>query len=213
MTEFANFLPGILLSYTAFLLVIASPGPNVLAIMGTSMSNGRREGMCLALGVSLGTLCWATLAVTGVTALLSAYSAALLFIKIFGGLYLLWLAFKAFKSASSKHDIETKTLSGGHRTLLQYTQRGLLVQMTNPKAALAWIAIVSLGVQDSAPLWVGLAIIVGTFTLSLSAHALYAIAFSTPVMLRLYGKARRTIQATLGTFFAFAGLKLLTSRI
>jgi len=31
-------------------------------------------------------------------------------------------------------------------------------------------------------------------------------------MVRLYGKARRGIQATLGVFFTLAGLKLLTSR-
>jgi amino acid exporter len=31
-------------------------------------------------------------------------------------------------------------------------------------------------------------------------------------MVRLYSKARRGIQATLGALFAFAGIKLLTSR-
>jgi amino acid exporter len=38
MTELAIYLPGILLSYSAFLLAIASPGPNVMAVMGTSMA-------------------------------------------------------------------------------------------------------------------------------------------------------------------------------
>jgi len=212
MAEITLYLPGILLAYTAFLLAIASPGPNVLAIMGTSMSVGRPEGLALAIGVSMGTLIWSTLAVTGLTALLSQFSIALVAIKIFGGLYLLWLAYKAFKSAASKHDIEAKALEGGSRTKLQYARRGLIIQMTNPKAAMAWVAIVSLGIQANAPLWVGLAIIAGTFALSVLAHTLYALAFSTPLMVRIYGRARRTIQATLGTFFAFAGLKLLTSR-
>ena len=212
MSEIAFYLPGIILAYTAFLLAIASPGPNVLAIMGTSMSIGRGEGLSLAMGVATGTLIWSTLAVTGLTAILTQYASALLFIKIFGGLYLLWLAYKAFKSAASNHDIEAKTLEGGALTRLQYAKRGLIIQMTNPKAAMAWIAIVSLGLQSNAPAWVGLAIILGTFALSVLAHVLYALAFSTPVMIRAYGRARRTIQATLGAFFAFAGLKLLTSR-
>ena len=84
--------------------------------------------------------------------------------------------------------------------------------MTNPKAALAWIAIISLGLRDGAPLWVGAVIVLGTFALSIVIHLLYAVAFSTPVMVRLYGQARRTIQFVLGAVFALAGLRLLTSR-
>ena len=38
------------------------------------------------------------------------------------------------------------------------------------------------------------------------------MAFSTPIMVRVYGRARRPIQATLGVFFGCAGIKLLTSR-
>ena len=85
--------------------------------------------------------------------------------------------------------------------------------MTNPKAALAWIAIISLGLSEAAPLWDGAVIVLGTFAMSVAIHTLYAVAFSTPTMVRLYGKARRYIQAALRAFFALAGLKLLTSRI
>ena len=35
MDQISVFLPGILLAYTTFLVAIASPGPNVLAIIGT----------------------------------------------------------------------------------------------------------------------------------------------------------------------------------
>ena len=211
MHGFATYLPGILLAYSAFLLSIASPGPNVLAIMGTSMSVSRRAGIALALGVALGSACWATLTVAGLTALVARYAQLLFVIKIAGGCYLLYLAYKAFRSAASKHDIEARTL-GVVLTPLRYMVRGLTIQLTNPKAALAWIAIISLGLHHDAPLWVGAVIVAGTCTLSVVIHLLYAVAFSTPAMVRLYGKARRVIQATLGLFFAAAGLRLLTSR-
>ena len=212
MSDLSIYLPGILLAYAAFLLAIASPGPNILAVIGTSMSVGRKSGIALALGVAGGSFTWAVLTVAGLSALLSAYASALLFIKIAGGLYLLWLAYKAFKSAASAHDIEAKELAGGQRSPSGYFLRGYTIQMTNPKAALAWIAIISLGLKQGAPLWVGLVIVVGTALLSVAINMLYAIAFSTPAMVRLYGKSRRAIQGGLGTFFAFAGLRLLTSR-
>lgn len=212
MTEFSTYLPGILLAYGAFLVGIASPGPNVLAVMGTSISRGRAAGVSLALGVALGSFCWALLTAAGLSAFLATYAVALTAIKIVGGLYLLWLAWKAFRSAASAHDVEPRAL--GRRDLgpRGYALRGLAIQMTNPKAALAWVAIISLGLQEGAPYWVALVIVVGTFVMSIAIHCLYALAFSTPAMVRLYGRARRTIQTVLGLFFAAAGLKLLASR-
>lgn len=213
MNDLSTYLPGILMAYSAFLLAIASPGPNVLAVIGTSMSIGRASGVALAIGVAAGSLCWAVLTVLGLSALLSAYATALTVIKIGGGLYLLWLAYKALRSAASPHDIEARELAGGRRTPAGYFLRGLTIQMTNPKAALAWIAIVSLGLQQEAPAWVGVVIVSGTSLLSLIVHLLYALAFSTRPMVRIYSKCRRAIQATLGVFFALAGIKLLTSRL
>jgi len=212
MQDISIYLPGILLAYSAFLLAIASPGPNVLAVIGTSMSVNRSSGMALAIGVATGSFSWAVLTVFGLSTILAAYAEALLIIKVFGGLYLLWLAYKSFKSAASSHDIKAVELAGGLRTPLGYFKRGYIIQMTNPKAALAWIAIISLGLKDGAPLWVAAAIVLGTFALSMAVHLLYAIVFSTPVMVRIYSKARRVIQGVLGAFFAVAGLRLLMSR-
>jgi len=168
--------------------------------------------MALALGVATGSFTWALLTVFGLSAILATYASALLAIKIFGGLYLLWLAYKSLRSATSSHDIEATELAGGRRTPLGYLKRGYIIQMTNPKAALAWIAIISLGLKQGAPIWVAAVIVIGTFVLSIAIHLMYAALFSTPVMVRLYGRSRRIIQGVLGTFFALAGLRLLTSR-
>jgi len=213
MDQITAYLPGIALAYSAFLLSIMSPGPNVLAIMGTSMSIGRAPGITLALGIATGSLCWSVLAATGLSTLLASYADAVTTIKVAGGAYLLWLAYKSFRSASSAHDIEARTLAGGQRSPLGFYLRGLTIQLTNPKAILAWIAIISLGVQVGAPLWVAASIVAGTTALSVIIHCIYAVLFSTPRMVRFYSRARRWIQGTLGAFFTFAGLKLLTARI
>lgn len=207
-----QYLPGILLAYSAFMLGIASPGPNILSIIGTSMSVGRQSGISLALGVSFGSLLWALLTAFGLSALLATYASAIIVIKIAGGCYLLWLAYKAFRSAAAAQDMTARALSGGPRSPAGYFARGLIIQMTNPKAALSWIAIMSLGLGPDSPFWVAFAIVAGTAILSLVFHLLYALAFSTAVMVRIYARARRWLQMALGTFFAFAGVKLLLSR-
>lgn len=212
MDQIYPYLPGILLAYSAFFLGIVSPGPNILAIIGTSMSVGRRSGISLAMGVALGSLCWALLTAFGLSAILATYASAMLVIKVAGGLYLLWLAFKSLRAAASPQDMTARALGDGKRTPAGYFTRGYIIQMTNPKAVLAWIAIMSLGLGPHTPIWVAFVIVAGTALMSVLIHYLYAVAFSTPVMVSAYTGARRWIQGFLGAFFAFAGIKLLLSR-
>lgn len=213
MDQLLVYLPGILLAYTAFLIAMMSPGPNVLAIMGTSMSFGRSQGVALALGISTGSFLWGTLAATGLSALLATYTATITIIKIAGGMYLLWLAYKAFRAAAAEQSVEARLFDDSQTTNLRHFLRGVLVQMTNPKAALAWVAIISLGLQPHAPAWVAGLIVVGTTALSVLLHLIYAIIFSSQAMVRLYARARKPIQFVLGAFFAFAGIKMLTAKI
>ncbi len=212
MDQLSTYLPGILLAYSAFLLGILSPGPNILAVMGTSLGAGRKEGVALASGVAGGARSWATRTVLGLSAVLATYASALTAIKIAGGFYLLWLAYKSFRAARADSVITANEPQAERISRSGYALRGYLIQMTNPKAALAWIAIVALGMQQEAPLWVGAVIIAGTFALSLLIHVLYAFLFSSPAAIGTYGKARRSIQTVLGCFFAFAGVKLIFSR-
>ena len=58
----------------------------------------------------------------------------------------------------------------------------------------------------------GVVIVLGCFGLSIAVHLTYALVVLTPVMSSLNLRVRRSIQATLGAFFTFAGLKLLFSR-
>ena len=213
MESISTHLPGILLAYTAFLLTILSPGPNNLAVVGTSMGAGRRSGVALALGVATGSFCWATMTALGLSALLASYAGALIVLKIVGGLYLLWLAYKSFRQAASARDIELTAATTSDRTPVRYYLRGFIIQMTNPKAAFTWIAIISLGVQTDASIWVALIIVGGTTLLAALVHCAYALAFSTSGVVRVYNKVRRYVQGALGVFFAFAGVKLLTSRL
>lgn len=80
MERFLVYLPGVLLACSIFLVGVASLGPNILAIIGTSMSVNRRSGVSLALGVAVGSLTWGSLTALGLFAILSTYASALLFI-------------------------------------------------------------------------------------------------------------------------------------
>jgi len=200
------------LALATFAVAIISPGPNVMAILATSLSQGRKAGQAVGLGVATGSFIWASFTAVGLSAVLANYAAALTVIKILGGFYLAWLAVKSLRSAASNNKLDTSSHPGVDVEASRHYRRGLTIQMTNPKAVLAWIAIISIGLDENSPLWVAAVIVIATTTLSVIIHLVYARAFSTPRVINLYAKARRGIDATLGAFFGYAAYKLLTTR-
>lgn len=207
------FLPDLLMVWSAFLLAVASPGPSNLLVIGTSMEHGRRAGMMLALGVISGSITWGILSSIGVAALIAASPMALMAIKIVGGGYLLWLAWRSARSALRPGDAMQPRAVAGERSAGRLWLAGYLMHLTNPKAILSWTAIIALGVRAETPLAVVLAILAGCFMISLSCNTLYAFLFSTRRMAEGYRRFRRWAEALLAGFFTFAGVKLLMLRI
>ena len=204
----------LLLVYAAYLIAIATPGPSNMAIMGVAMSQGRKPAIVLALGVITGSWCWAMLAATGLSAVLSNYSHALFAIKIAGGLYLLYLAYKSARSAMTKLKLETISdeVAKAPAYFALY-RRGLLMHLTNPKAVLGWIAIMSIGLQPGAEPSTLAAILAGCAVLGILIFCGYALLFSTAPAVRIYQRSKRYIEGVLAVFFGFAGIKMLMSRV
>lgn len=89
----------LLLVFTADIIGAASPGPSNMRIVGIAMNQGGRSALMLAAGVISGSFFWGSLAAAGVSAVLAQYAQALIVLKIVGGIYLLFLAIKAGRSA------------------------------------------------------------------------------------------------------------------
>ena len=201
----------LLLVYTAYIIAAASPGPSNMRIMGTAMQQGRNAALLLAAGVVTGSVFWGLMAATGISALLTRYAQALIVLKILGGLYLLFLAFKAARGALTAGGDAARFADRPASGIALY-RRGLLMHLSNPKSILGWIVLVTLGLGRGASRQDVVLILTGCAVLSVTIFCGYALAFSTPPMVRMYRRARRGIEGVLAAFFGFAGLSLLFSR-
>jgi len=213
MHDTASYLPQLLAAYIGYVLAVLSPGPAVFAIIGTSMTHGRKAGLTIALGIFAGSFTWACAATLGLAALLQTYAIALEILKIMGGLYLLYLAIKAFRAARQKDELPTVLATGRTLTTKALFLRGYAIHITNPKAIFAWLALITLGTPKDAPASVMLVFVGGCMLLGLSAFIGYALVFSTGGAVRIYKNLRRWIEGTMAAFYALAGIRLLTSRI
>lgn len=198
----------ILTLLTGIFLAQASPGPSMMAVASVSLGSGRLAGIAASAGIATGVIVWCLLFAFGIGSLLIAYPAAMIFAKLIGGGYLLYLGVKSLKSSFAqrshgpKSDREEMSVSDAYR-------RGLFVVMTNPKAALLWVAITLF--LTSSSLYVPLYLLVGVLAAASAffIYGAYAWLFSTGVAVRSYEKSFRIVDASFGTIFALLGGKLV----
>jgi len=190
----------------AFFVAAASPGPATIAVMTVSMSAGRASGLCFGLGLSIGLAFWGIIAATGLGAVLQASSHALSVLKVVGGVYLLWLAYGAARSAS-----RPSAAIGAKAQRDSGFMRGLILNLSNPKAVLAWMATLALGLGSGNGVWQVASATSLCVALGFAIYAGYAFAFSTPGAMGVYGKVRRWVDGAVAGLFALAGFGLIRS--
>jgi threonine/homoserine/homoserine lactone efflux protein len=196
-----------LLAYTAFAIGVASPGPSVLAVMGTAMAQGRARALALTSGIVCGSLCWGLCAAFGLAALMERWSGALAVVKAIGGLYLLWMAWQAARKVRGTKG--TLAAQAVHEGYARTCARGLAMHLTNPKSVVLWLSVVSLALPAGAHRADALAFVASCATISASIFCCYALAFSTHAARRAYRAGERWVNLVLAGVFGYAGVRML----
>ena len=177
---------------TAFFVAAASPGPATIGVATVAMSGGRARGLRFGMGLSVGLSFWGLVAATGLGAILQASVVALTILKIVGGLYLLWLALGAARSAAKNEGAMPEAEGAGSDF-----KRGLLLNLSNPKAVFAWMATLALDLSDrTGTSQVALSTTL-CMALGVAIYSCYAIAFSTLGVMGVYTRMRRVIEGAI----------------
>ncbi|HEX4842469.1 MAG TPA: LysE family translocator [Limnobacter sp.] len=122
----------------AALLMVLTPGPNMIYLISRSISQGYKAGVVSLFGVIAGFLVHMFAAAIGLTALFLTIPIAYEILKWVGALYLLWLAWQAVKPGS-RSPFEARDLPADSARKLFVM--GFLTNLLNPKVALFYLAI------------------------------------------------------------------------
>lgn len=214
MTTFSSEILQVLsIALPLFLIGVLSPGPATFAIMLLSAKLGRRHGLMFALGVSAGSLFWGTIAALGLSSFLKTYADFTNILRITGGVYLLWMAFKSLRSSFRGHS-PTSAMSPQPRRLSGLFYSGLMLHLLNPKAIFVWLAVVSVGLGNSVEpsALVAQSMVVVCWLFSLLAFTGYAVVFSSEPVVGVYRRCARFVDGICGGLFFAAGLKVISGR-
>jgi threonine/homoserine/homoserine lactone efflux protein len=137
-------LPWLLFLATS-LLVIATPGQDMILVMSRSVAQGPAAGVATAAGVSSGLVGHAILATLGLGAILRASEWVFVGLKLLGAAYLVWLGI-GLRTRSA----ELALRGSATRSLSRLFVDGALSNLSNPKIAVFYFAFLPQFVPQAA---------------------------------------------------------------
>lgn len=127
-----------LISFTLSTLVLSiSPGPDNIFVLTQGIVNGKKHGLATVLGLMTGCLIHTTLIAFGVSEVIKANPNLFFVIKLFGAAYLLFLAYKVFKSDA---EISFSTENVKQKSTKELFKTGFWMNVLNPKVTIFFLA-------------------------------------------------------------------------
>ena len=204
-------LPTLAAFFAASLTLGLAPGPDNIFVLTQSALGGRAAGLLVTLGLCTGLLVHTAAVTLGVAALFQASSAAFTGLKLVGAVYLGYLAVLAFRAGAVGLD----TKGSAALTRGQLYGRGIVMNVTNPKVSIFFLALLPQFVDPAAgPVSTQMMLLGGVFI------AATLLVFSGVALLagylgeRLAGSpaAQLVLNRVAGTVYAGIAMSLLMSR-
>ena len=147
--------------FIAALVVAIAPGPDNLFVLAQSATHGTKAGFSVLCGLCTGICVQVCLLIVGVSALIAASPMAFFVLQCCGAAYLLYLAYKSFQVRAGVVNLDADSGAEGaanasaesaglpfHRLYL----RGIIMNLTNPKAVLFALSFIPPAVKMERPL-------------------------------------------------------------
>jgi threonine/homoserine/homoserine lactone efflux protein len=138
-------LSGLLIFIGAALLMVLSPGPNMIYLVSRTLCQGRQAGLISLLGVIAGFVCHMLAAAAGLSSLFLAMPMAYETLKYAGALYLLWLAWQNLRPGG-RSAFETREL--GIDPPWKLFSMGLITNLLNPKIIVFYLSVLPQFITD-----------------------------------------------------------------
>lgn len=192
-----------------WLVTVVSPGPNFLATCHAALNDSRRSGVLVALGVGVGTAVWAVASLLGLGLLFQ--SAAWLYglVKLAGGLYLIWLGIRTLLGSGSVSSDAPDTAGPSGRGAFR---RGLVVDLSNPKAAVFFVSLFAVAVPPEAPFWFDALVVTMVVVTAFAWYATVACLVNLPPVAAVLRRWQAGITRITGALFVVLGVRLAVDR-
>ena len=202
----------LLLFALAALVLVLTPGPNMVYCVSRSLTQGPRAGLLSLAGVVLGFIVHLLVASLGLTALLMAVPMAFDVIRVAGALYLLWMAWQAVRPGGTAPFQPRALPHDGPRKLFVM---GFMTNLLNPKVAMFYLSFFPQFLHPERGHWLLQCLALGAIQIAVSGGVNALLVVGAGRVSRFLNRSPRWIAAQrwfMGTVLAALALRLLTER-
>ncbi|MEZ4779175.1 MAG: LysE family translocator [Flavobacteriaceae bacterium] len=126
-----------LISFSIATMALAfMPGPDNIYVLTQSLAYGAKSGIAVTAGLISGCIVHTSLLAFGLSAIITTSPALFYGIKILGGCYLMYLAFKVYKSESTIALTQNNT----KKSYGKLFKTGVIMNLINPKVMIFFLA-------------------------------------------------------------------------
>lgn len=118
------------------LVLIFTPGPDIIYVLTRGVAQGRNAALAAAAGFSLGNIGHVLLAIVGLSAIITSSSWAFTLVKLMGGGYLIFLGVKLWAAEANV----VLSAAGEHKKAGLIFRQSVIANLLNPKVALFFLA-------------------------------------------------------------------------
>jgi len=122
------------LTFATFVYAI-SPGPGLFAVLAISTRYGAVPAIWLSFGHTFGDIIYVSVAMLALSALAEIISNSMLYVKIFGASYLIYIGYQQWRSKGVSFEQSNKKES-----ILKLLLAGFIVGVTNPKTIIFYLS-------------------------------------------------------------------------
>lgn len=208
--EFAMSFETWLAYAAASTVLLVIPGPTIMTVISYALAHGRRANLPLVAAVALGDATALTCSLFGLGALLAVSAFWFTIVKWVGGLYLIFLGLRLFRSGASPVNLGRPAGAGARRRLFLNTY---LVTALNPKGIVFFVAFLPQFITPGATIAPQLWALAVTFVILATANAaLYAEFAGVARDLLLRPRVQKGFHCVGGTLLTAAGFWALFAR-
>ncbi|KFX20756.1 LysE family translocator [Pectobacterium betavasculorum] len=190
------------------LLGAMNPGESFLLVARTTVATSRLNGIATALSMGTGSLIFSLAAMFGLQAIIKTMPDFYFFIRILGGCYLIYLAYK-FTLKKNKATVDHITPGVEQQSFMQSYFQGLIIQLSNPNTALVFASVFSALLSHTLPFEMYFILPAIAFSIDTLWYIFVAVVLSYQRPRNTYLNYKKWFDITAGVLMLFLGVKTL----
>ena len=186
-------------------LVMVSPGPDMVIVMRNTIVGGRAAGMQTSLGVLIGNLVHISYCVVGIGWLISQSIVAFSLLRYAGAAYLIYLGIASFSSSGTALDISSVKSEHPNRT---WFLQGFINNVLNPKGTLFYLGVFTMVITPETTTGITLILIGCMMLISTAFWLFFVYTLDQPIVRRSIERYQQAVSKAFGILLVSLGLRV-----